>query len=53
VHPYTQSLIAAVPQIHTKWKTSGAGPPTNGFGHTAGSLVEVEPGHFAARAAGE
>jgi peptide/nickel transport system ATP-binding protein len=51
LHPYTQSLIAAVPQIHTKWEASEPAPATNGLGHTATPLVEIEPGHFAALAA--
>ena len=56
LHPYTRSLLASVPQLHTKWKdleaALGAAPPvTNGHplaSDGAGKLVEVEAGHFVA-----
>ena len=56
LHPYTKSLLASVPQLHTKWKDLeaelGAAPPvTNGHplaSDGAGKLVEVEAGHFVA-----
>ena len=44
-HPYTQSLLAAVPHLHEKWRSDADrgfrldGPPTE--------LVPVGPGHFA------
>ncbi|HEX6009594.1 MAG TPA: ABC transporter ATP-binding protein [Actinomycetota bacterium] len=58
VHSYTKTLLASVPQLHTKWQdvdvTVGASPaPSNGGGQLVQAegrieLVEVEPGHFAA-----
>lgn len=48
VHPYTKSLIASVPQLHTKWRSLGG--PAPGTGEDApeddGALVEVERDHF-------
>ncbi len=56
VHPYTKSLLTSVPQLHRTWQEVeaelGAVTPTgNGAGAAAaaesGTLIEVEPGHFA------
>ena len=58
VHAYTKTLLASVPQLHTKWKDieaklgpvaetgNGAGPASPASG-VATKLVEVEAGHFA------
>jgi len=54
LHPYTQMLLASVPQLHTRW-TYGAGEiealeeAEEAFDVT---LVEAEPGHFVAGASG-
>jgi peptide/nickel transport system ATP-binding protein len=49
LHPYTRSLLASVPQLHTRWhelgRANGATPET-----VDGPLVEVEAGHFVATA---
>ena len=45
-HPYTRMLLAAVPQLHTKWAADGGEAAALENGTTA--LVEVEPGHLAA-----
>jgi ABC-type oligopeptide transport system ATPase subunit len=46
-HPYTQMLLASVPQMHTKWKfgTEARALPAPA---EAPALVEVESGHLAA-----
>jgi peptide/nickel transport system ATP-binding protein len=48
VHPYTKTLIASVPQLHTKWSTLGQPTPQAGDedGTVAGTLVEIEHDHF-------
>jgi len=48
VHPYTKSLIASVPQLHTKWSTLGRPTPQTDDEDTtdAGTLVEIERDHF-------
>jgi len=54
LHPYTQMLLASVPQLHTRW-TYGGGEiealeeAEEAFDVT---LVEAEPGHFVAGASG-
>jgi ABC-type oligopeptide transport system ATPase subunit len=54
LHPYTQMLLASVPQLHTRW-TYGGGEiealeeAEDGLDVT---LVEAEPGHFVAGASG-
>jgi ABC-type oligopeptide transport system ATPase subunit len=47
-HPYTRSLLAAVPQLHSKWTTAPteATPPSEG--RLAGELVAVEHDHLVA-----
>ena len=46
-HPYTQMLLASVPQLHTKWN-GGAPAPAPPDSVEAAPLVEVESGHLAA-----
>jgi ABC-type oligopeptide transport system ATPase subunit len=46
VHPYTKSLLASVPQLHTRWSELPT-PAANGSLADA-SLVEVEADHYAA-----
>jgi peptide/nickel transport system ATP-binding protein len=47
LHPYTKSLLASIPQLHTRWKQVGLG---NGAvaEPDGGELVEAEDGHFVA-----
>jgi peptide/nickel transport system ATP-binding protein len=57
-HPYTQALLASVPQLHRKWTTAAgeAAPVTRasaGATATKDGLVEVEDGHFVAVDGGE
>jgi ABC-type oligopeptide transport system ATPase subunit len=46
-HPYTQMLLASVPQLHTKWNR-GAAAETVSEPAEVSMLVEVESGHLAA-----
>ena len=46
-HPYTQMLMASVPQLNRKW-TSNGGPQAADGAEPEGDLVEVEPGHWVA-----
>lgn len=48
-HPYTQALLASVPQLHTRW--SDLPPRSDGSSSAAGPLVQVEDDHFAATVA--
>jgi peptide/nickel transport system ATP-binding protein len=57
-HPYTQALLASVPQLHRKWTTTaGEAKPviraSAGATTTMDGLVEVEEGHFVAVDGGE
>jgi ABC-type oligopeptide transport system ATPase subunit len=54
-HPYTQALLASVPQLHTKWRdldepapSASGSPRPSELGDEAGRLVEVAPEHFVA-----
>jgi ABC-type oligopeptide transport system ATPase subunit len=47
-HPYTQMLVAAVPQLHRKWGTAEAEPRSSDT--VDGVLVPVGNGHFVAAA---
>ena len=66
-HPYTQMLLASVPQLHTKWgeverQLGAPAPASSTNGSLAGvdepqeldpgPLVQVEDDHFVARANG-
>ena len=46
-HPYTQMLLASVPQLHSKWNGGG---PSRSLPEPAdvAELVEIESGHLAA-----
>jgi peptide/nickel transport system ATP-binding protein len=48
VHPYTQMLLASVPQLHRKWDDGDVVDPGE---PTDAALVEIEDRHFAAVAA--
>jgi ABC-type microcin C transport system duplicated ATPase subunit YejF len=53
-HPYTQALLASVPQLHRKWTTTAVADAPPVISTAAGSatredgLVEVERDHFVA-----
>jgi len=47
-HPYTQSLLASVPQLHRRWSEVAPSPAASGGGGDGGPLVMVEKNHYAA-----
>jgi peptide/nickel transport system ATP-binding protein len=47
-HPYTQSLLASVPQLHRKWSESSPSPAASDAGAEGGPLVRVEDDHYVA-----
>ena len=49
LHPYTKSLLASVPQLHTRWQDVEA-PAALPAELDAGELVEAEAGHLVAAA---
>jgi ABC-type microcin C transport system duplicated ATPase subunit YejF len=58
-HPYTQALLASVPQLHRKWTTTAAADAPSLISAAAGvttredGLIEVERDHFVAVDGGE
>ena len=50
LHPYTRSLLASVPQLHTRWSDLPR-PQGQDGGGADGALVQVEDDHFVATAA--
>jgi peptide/nickel transport system ATP-binding protein len=55
LHPYTRTLLASVPQLHTKWSdvATGSARPDRGEHDSDGPLVEVGDGHFVASLSAE
>ena len=50
-HPYTQALLASVPQLHTRWGAEEAAHATNGSPQRlveAAELVPVDDDHLVA-----
>jgi ABC-type oligopeptide transport system ATPase subunit len=50
LHPYTRSLLASVPQLHTRWSDLPRPQGQDGAG-ADGALVQVEDDHFVATVA--
>ena len=53
LHPYTRTLLASVPQLHTKWADGHAPPPVEPTSDAAASRSsQVEDDHFVAAGVG-
>ena len=51
LHPYTRSLVASVPQLHSKWRDLELAPVPPQPAERGTRLVQVEDDHFVAPAA--